>query len=402
VRVDVLEALAVLDQGSSESAVVRAKAVARDVASIYAQDVDRDARFPVEAMAAIRKARLLGIMVPPDLGGEGADFSTVTAVCSHLATACASTGMVFAMHQIQVASLLLSGLKSPWHRQLFARIANEQLLLASATTEGGIGGNIRTSACAVCREGDAITIEKLGTVISYGRQSDGIMVTARSAPEAPASDQVVVPVLTGQYTLEPSGTWDALGMRGTCSESFRLQAIAAAEQICPMPFAEIAARSMLAASHIFWSGVWYGIAADAVARAHSLVREKARVNAGVQSPGATRLTEAIARLQLMRANIRHALECYEVACAREGGTEATSFAINISSLKISSSELVVEIVNKALMVCGLEGYRNDSPHSLCRHLRDAYSAQLMINNDRIQQNLAGLVPASRLNNDLIG
>ena len=43
----------------------------------------------------------------------------------------------------------------------------------------------------------------------------------------------------------------------------------------------------------------------------------------------------------------------------------------------------MDIVGKAMLICGIEGYRNDSPHSLGRHLRDAHGAALMVNNDRI-------------------
>jgi acyl-CoA dehydrogenase len=42
-----------------------------------------------------------------------------------------------------------------------------------------------------------------------------------------------------------------------------------------------------------------------------------------------------------------------------------------------------EIVARALGVCGISGYRCDSPYSLGRHLRDAHSAALMISNDRV-------------------
>jgi acyl-CoA dehydrogenase len=41
------------------------------------------------------------------------------------------------------------------------------------------------------------------------------------------------------------------------------------------------------------------------------------------------------------------------------------------------------VVGKAMLICGIQGYRNDSKLTLGRHLRDAYGAALMVNNDRI-------------------
>ena len=60
----------------------------------------------------------------------------------------------------------------------------------------------------------------------------------------------------------------------------------------------------------------------------------------------------------------------------------------MNNLKLSSSRLVIEIVGRAMLICGISGYRNDSKFSLGRHLRDAYGAALMVNNDRIMNHNA--------------
>ena len=59
------------------------------------------------------------------------------------------------------------------------------------------------------------------------------------------------------------------------------------------------------------------------------------------------------------------------------------FALRMNALKTSASTLVVDIVGRAMTICGMAGYRNDSELSLTRQLRDAYGAALMVNNDRI-------------------
>jgi acyl-CoA dehydrogenase len=55
----------------------------------------------------------------------------------------------------------------------------------------------------------------------------------------------------------------------------------------------------------------------------------------------------------------------------------------MNTLKASVARMAPDIVGRALGVCGISGYRNDSPYSVGRHLRDAHSAALMISNDRI-------------------
>jgi acyl-CoA dehydrogenase len=58
-------------------------------------------------------------------------------------------------------------------------------------------------------------------------------------------------------------------------------------------------------------------------------------------------------------------------------------------LKVTASELAIETVSSALQAAGLAGFRNDGEFSVTRHLRDAMSSSVMINNDRILANVAG-------------
>ena len=123
--------------------------------------VDAAARFPREAVDAMIEDRLLGIQVPIALGGEGAGFAEIAELCSILGQACSASAMVFAMHHIKLSSLVEHGLDSAWHAGFMRRVASEQLLLASATTEGGIGGNLRNSICAIAVEDGICRLEKL-------------------------------------------------------------------------------------------------------------------------------------------------------------------------------------------------------------------------------------------------
>ena len=70
-------------------------------------DVDRNARFPVEAIAALREERALSALVPPELGGDGVSLRERSPqACFELGRRCGATAMVFAMHQIQVATIV--------------------------------------------------------------------------------------------------------------------------------------------------------------------------------------------------------------------------------------------------------------------------------------------------------
>lgn len=372
------------------------------VAAAYADDVDKVGRFPREAIEEMKAVKLMGIMIPEELGGEGLSTSEIAEVCTIIGQACASSAMIFAMHQIKVSSLVSHGHEAEWHREFMRRVAAEQLLLGSATTEAGIGGNMRNSICAIEVKDGRCTLEKDATVISYGVDCDAILITSRSHKDAASSDQVMTVFLKDQYTLEHTQTWDTLGMRGTCSDGFIFKGEAPAEQILPQPFAEIAAQSMLASAHLLWSSLWYGIAVDAFARAQNFVRAAARKAPGTQPPGLVQLAEMSSQLQAIRANIVNGLQSFEAARKDQDRLSSMGFAVAMNNVKIASSEMILPVINLAMRICGILGYKNGTPYSLGRHLRDAHSAQLMISNDRILANTSNMLLVHKQETGLLG
>jgi acyl-CoA dehydrogenase len=369
------------------------------IAAAEAEDVDRQARFPQASIDAARAQRLLGSQIPREFGGDGASIFDITDMCYTLGRACSSTAMIFAMHQTKIACLVRHGTGSIWHETLMRRIAAEQLLLASSTTEGQNGGNVRSSSAAVEQNGTGISLVRNATVISYGAQADGIVTIARRANDAAASDQVLVAFTKDNYTLERSLEWETLGMRGTCSAGFELKATGSAEQVFPEGYDKIHAQTMTPVAHLCWASAWAGIAAAAVERAQLFIRKAARGAGGQMPPGAAHFTAAKMTLAKLRAMITSNLDTYAAHEHDERALSSLDFQSQINLLKVEASELAVTTVMSAMRACGLSGYRNDGDFSVGRHLRDALSAPLMINNDRILANIAtaslmSAVPAS--------
>ncbi|MFC0239234.1 acyl-CoA dehydrogenase family protein [Rhodopseudomonas telluris] len=357
------------------------------IAASEADGVDRDSRFPHAAIEAAREQGLLGAQIPVEFGGEGATIHDITEMCYALGRACASTAMIVAMHQTKVACLVRHGRGSAWHERLMRRIADEQLLIASSTTEGNNGGNIRASAAAIEVTTDAVSLVRDATVISYGAQADGVMTIARRANDAAASDQVLVVFTKEDYTLRPTLGWETLGMRGTCSRGFELKANGLAAQVFAEPYDRIHAQTMTPVAHLSWSSAWAGIAAASVERAQAFIRKAARGAGGQLPPGAAHYNAAKRSLIKLRALISSNLDTYVAAEFDERALSALDFQSAINLLKVEASELAVETVMSAMRACGLSGYRNDGDFTVGRHLRDVLSAPLMINNDRILANI---------------
>ena len=377
-----------------EPLVERARTAAT-IAAVYAEAIDVEARFPREAFIALREQGLLGLLVPTAYGGPGGSLADVAFVCRTLGRACGSSALIYAMHQIQVACVVAGAGDAPWPKTFLRRVARDQLLLASVTSEVGIGGNIRASLCAPDYLGDLLTLTKRSSAISYGEQADALLVTARRNQHASASDQILIVAERSDVTLTETGCWDTLGMRGTSSKAFDVAVAASREQLLPTDFGDIAQHVMLPTSHLLWGSAWLGIASDAAEKARAFLRRQAQSNPGVVSPAALRFEKAASLLATVRTRLDVAICEYESGRKKDRDALLLGFLAEVNGLKIMVSEATLEVVQHAMMICGIAGYQYGTPYSVGRHLRDLQSAPLMVNNDRIASNTATLLVAQR-------
>lgn len=386
--------VAKLPVDTDRALVASVREIAREVASAHADDVDREARFPAETIDALRAERALSAFVPAKLGGGGARFETIAECCFELGRSCGASAMVFAMHQIQVAVIVRHLDSDSWFERYLSELASDQRLIASVTSEIGTGGDMGRSIAALTPTDDGrLAFEKRAPTVSYGAHADDFLTTLRRSADAEAGDQVAALTRKDHTTLEPAGTWDVIGMRGTCSPGYTVRGTLPPEQVLATPFARVAAESMVPISHILWSHLWLGIAENAFERARAFVRAAAKRTPGQTPPMAQRLSRLMSELSLLRAEVHSALRDFEVASSEPGRERLSTMALALrfNNLKIAASEHSVDICRGALEINGIMGFKNDTPFSIGRLLRDTMSASLMIANERIHQTNAGLL-----------
>ena len=362
------------------------RTIASGPAAEHADEVDRDARFPHEAITALKEARALGAMVDPRHGGRGVSTRAIAEACFELGRGCASTGMIFAMHQIKLATVVRHLDRDPWFEGYAARVADEQRLIGSITSEIGTGGDMGRSIAAPIPVGDGMfSLEKRAPTVSYGLEADDLLTTARRNTDAEESDQVMILHEVSKTEFEPAGDWDTLGMRGTCSPGFVVRTVVPQQQIMATPFATIMAESLVPFAHILWSHVWLGVATAAFDKAHAFVRASGRRNVGEPVPQAQLLARLLADLQMFRSETSSAVrDLEELDTAGDRAQFATlATMMRFNNLKLGASEQAVKVCMSALETIGIAGYRNNSPFAVGRHLRDALSAPLMIANERV-------------------
>lgn len=99
-------------------------------------------------------------------------------------------------------------------------------------------------------------------------------------------------------------------------------------------------------------------------------------------------------MQAMQARVDNVVRLHASASARSWSA-GMAWAAEINTLKTYVSATALEVAHQAMMICGMAGYKQGTPFSIGRHIRDLHAAPLMISNDRIAANTASLLLALR-------
>jgi acyl-CoA dehydrogenase len=358
-----------------------------------AYDVDLNARFPAEALAALKQERVLSALVPVELGGMGATLTDVSNTVRVISRYCAATGSFLAMHTEQVFILLKYG-TTPALRAVIDELVENQLLIANANSEVGLGGDVMRSLAALEPEGDGWRFDKQALAASYARAADLIVSTSRRTPDAAETDQVLAVLRTANFTLEPTSGWDTLGLRGTCSSGLHMTGHLTADDLFPVPFSVVANGGGGQLRHVLLTAVWTGLAEAAMEEAHSAVRAAARRNIGTTPQSALRLAEIMAEVQAARGTLFEALRETEAAIEADN-LEDIGLIMSLRNVKVVTSSAAMSCATAALQICGINGFRRGKDHRLERIIRDACGALIMVSNDRYLLENAQMLPVRR-------
>lgn len=367
-----------------------AQRIAETVAGPAAYDVDLRARFPVEAVDAMKAERLLSALVPVEQGGMGATLTDISNAIRVIGRSCAAAGSVLAMHMEQMFILLKFG-TTPALLRSTEEVVDKQLLIANANSEVGIGGDVMRSIAALEPEGDGWRFDKQALAASYGLDADLILSTSRRSPDAADTDQVLALIRAVDFTLEPTSGWDTLGLRGTCSSGLHMTGHVTSDDLFPVSFSDIANGGGGQLRHILLSAVWTGLAEAAMEEAHKVVRVVARRKIGTTPQSALRLAEIFADVQVARSTLAEAQRLVEAALESDT-IEDIRVIMALRNVKVVTSTTAMNASTAALQICGISGFRRGEEHRLERIIRDSCGALIMVGNDRYLHENAEMLP----------
>ncbi|HEX6491326.1 MAG TPA: acyl-CoA dehydrogenase family protein [Gaiellaceae bacterium] len=176
-----------------------ARAVASEQIEPHAAEWDRDHRFPRELFAGLAELGLMGVCIPEEYGGAGADFLSYILVLEELSRADAGVGVTVAVHTSAVTLPLLAFGTDEQRSRFVPPLARGEHLGAFALTEAEAGsdaGSLRTKAES---DGDGWRLTGAKQWITNGRYAGTFLLFARTDPAAPGADGVSAFILDPEH-----------------------------------------------------------------------------------------------------------------------------------------------------------------------------------------------------------
>lgn len=213
-----------------------------------AERYDREASFPFENYADMRKAGLLGLCVPERFGGRGADLRTYAIVSATIGKYCGATALTFNMH---ACSTLWPGIladdldmtpeqrtEHEQYRQLhFKRVVEDGAVYAQPFSEGSAAAAGKAPFGTLATKVDGgwkINGRKIFASLSGAADYYGVLCTEEK-PNLSMRDTLYMAVPGNSPGLTITGEWDPLGMRGTVSRTLVFKDLFVPDDAAMMP-----------------------------------------------------------------------------------------------------------------------------------------------------------------------
>jgi len=355
-----------------------ARDYARAELSPHAARWDEEGYVPDATLAKMGELGLMGMLVPEEWGGTGADYLAYALAIEEIAAGCASAAVLMSVQNGLGCGCILSWGTDEQKRRWLPKLAAGQAYACFCLTEpqaGSEANNLRTRAVP---ESGRWKLTGTKQFITGGKRADLAIVFAVTDPELGKKGLSAFVVPTDLAGFQPQKLEDKLGIRGsdTCAIVLDNCAVPGDHLLGPRGKGLAVALSNLEGGRIGIAAQAVGIARAALEAAVAYAKERTQFGKKIvehQSIG-NLLADMHTRLHAARLMVHHA------ARMRTAGLPCLAEA---SQAKLFASESAEWIASKAIQVHGGYGYLRDYPVE--RHYRDARITQIYEGTSEIQR-----------------
>ena len=338
------------------------------VARESAHQVDTEASFPADAVAALRSSGLLGLCLPEEVGGLGAGPQDLVEVTRSLAGACGSTAMIYLMHVS--AAMTVAAAPPPGLPDLLPALATGDMLASLAFSEAGSRSHFWAPISKSRHNGAGVILDAGKSWVTSAGHADVYVVSTLNA-DADTVDIFAVPADTTGVSV--SGDWRGMGFRGNASNPMHFAVeVPESHRIGPAGGGfDLMLQTVMP---------WFNLGNASV----SIGLSQAAVDAAIRHTSAARLEhldQSLSALPTIRAQLSKM--SIDLACTRSYVEQsagrlaqpADDTVLHVLSVKAAANDAALRITDAAMRVCGGAAF---SKHlQVDRYFRDARAGSVM-------------------------
>ena len=357
-----------------------ARRVAREVIAPRAADVDATGEYPEDYFQAFKKADLLGITLPTDVGGSDAGTLALALAVEEVAKFDCSAGLMLLLSSLSTHTVKLFGTDEQ-KRDYIGPVARGEKKAAFCLTEPDAGSDVANLQARATRDGDEYVINGQKCYISGGPNADQVTVFAKTDPGEPRSLNAFI-VDTDMPGFEVTSVDRKMGVRGIPTgvltfDNVRVPAanIVGGEEGLGMraPLATLnSLRPIVGARGV-------GLAQGALHYALEFARERRAFGGPLTDLQAIQMKFAEMSIDIEAARML----VYQGAWMIDQGRFGPEHGHMLSVAKAYATEMANRVASQALQVLGGQGYMMD--HPLERHYRDARQLMIVEGTSEIQR-----------------
>jgi alkylation response protein AidB-like acyl-CoA dehydrogenase len=340
------------------------------VAAEHAERVDAEAAFPAEAVDALRTSRLLGLVLPREVGGMGCGPVEFTEVVSDLSAACGSTAMIYLMHVS--AAVSVAGAPPEGLPDLLADMASGKVLGTLAFSEKGSRSHFWAPVSTASADSDGVVVQADKSWVTSAGYAD-VYVVSTGSPNGAAGGVDLYALPAGTPGLEVSGTFAGMGLRGNASAPMSI------DVRIPVSYrlgAQGGGFGLMMETVLPWfnlgnAAVSIGLAASATAAAVTHVASARLEHLGQSLASLPTIRAQIARMGIALAAQKAYLN---LAAASVSSPDETTLT-HVLGVKASANDAALAITESAMRVCGGAAFSKYLP--IERAFRDARAGSVM-------------------------
>ena len=341
-----------------------AREVAQKELAPKAAEIDHTSAFPRDSLKKLAELGLMGIGIPPDFGGSKSDTVSYLLAVEELAKACASTTLIFTTH-VEASSAIVAGGSEDTKKQYLPALAKGLKLGSLAATEPGSGSNVFNVEMNARADGDHYLVNGTKAFITNGEEADVYVIVVRTNLEQPGPlGQSMLLIEKGSPGFSFGRKYQRMGFHGVSPRELIFEdcRVPKANLLGPeggfmMIQGDISRGMMLDAAAIS-----LGIAQIALETTIKYAKERLQP---------TQPLTAYQTVKFMLVDMSTAVDAaraltYRAAVALDSA--APGAALDCFKAKLFTTEMAVDVTNKALQIHGGTGYCCDLP--IERYYRD--------------------------------